>query len=114
MKILQSYPDPLPKKLAYDLTLSPRCQKMTDAKNTVLDVAAWCVYEDEDRDGNPRTILSLRTVEGETYATNSSTFRDDYQAMVDLFGPDGITAIEVITGSSKAGREFITCAYAGE
>jgi hypothetical protein len=35
--------------------------------------------------------------------------------MVDVFAEDAIevTAIEVISGTSKAGREFITCVYAG-
>jgi hypothetical protein len=34
--------------------------------------------------------------------------------MLDMFAGCGeaVTAIEVISGTSKAGREFITCAYA--
>ena len=114
MEIVSNYPEPMSKKTLYDLTLSPKTQKMKDALGTVLDVAAWCVYEDEDKNGNPRTILALSTPEGETFATNSQTFREDFLAMVDMFGPDGVTSLEVISGTSKAGREFITCAYVGE
>lgn len=114
MKIEESYPENLTNKQKYDLTMSPKTRKMKDAKGTVLEISAWCVYTDADKDGNDRQVLSLLTPEGETYATNSATFADDFDKMVDLFGADGITAIEVISGTSKAGREYITCAYAGE
>lgn len=54
------------------------------------------------------------TPEGEVFGTNSATFIDDFEKMAALFGPGGVDAIEVVSGTSKAGREFITCAYAGE
>lgn len=114
MKIVNSYPNPLSKKQQYDLTMSPKTQKMSDNEGCVLDVTAYAEYIDEDAGGNERKVLAILTPEGETMATNSDTFREDFFKMVDLFGPDGVTRIEVISGTSKAGRKFYTCAYAGE
>jgi len=113
MTILKSYPETLSKKALYNLTMSPKTQKMTTAKGSTLEVAAWCLYDDVDKEGEVRRVLSIQTPEGEIFATNSATFQDDFLRMVDLF--DGVvSAIEVISGTSKGGREFIDCAYAGE
>ena len=114
MQIVKTYPEELSKKQLYELTMSPKTQKMKDAKGSVVDVAAWCIYEDEDSNGETRKVLAVLTPEGETLATNSSTFMDDFSKMCDLFGDGGVGRLEVISGTSKAGREFITCAYAGD
>lgn len=114
MKIIKTYPEQLSNKQKYALTMSPKTQKMKDAKGTVLEIAAWAVYTDTDKEGEERQVLSILTPEGETYATNSATFADDFGKMLEVFGPQDLTAIEVISGMSKNGREFITCAYAGE
>lgn len=114
MNIIKTYPEEISNKQLYNLTMSPKTQKMKDAKGTTLEVSAYCVYEDVDKNGEVRTVLAILTPEGETFATNSATFQADFDRMIDMFGPAGITAIEVISGHSKAGREFITCGYAGE
>lgn len=114
MKIIETYPENLSNKQLYDLTLSPKIQKMSENEGCVLLLKAYCKYEDEDSDGKTRELLSVLTTDGESLATNSKTFMDDFDRMVEMFGPDGVTAIEIISGTSKAGRKFITCAYAGE
>lgn len=114
MKINKTYPEALSNKQKYALTMSPKTQKMKDAKGTVIEVSAWCRYTDTDKDGNERDVLAILTPENETYATNSATFMDDFNKMCELFGDDGVTAVEIISGTSKAGREYITCAYAGD
>ena len=114
MQIVNSYPEQLTKKQKYDLTMSPKTCKMKDVKGGALDVAAWCLYDDVDKDGEARRVLTIQTPEGETYATNSATFQTDFLSMVELFGPGGVDRVEIISGMSKAGREFITCCYAGE
>ena len=57
----------------------------------------------------------MMTPEGEVFATNSSTFKNDFNDILSLLesaGMDGtIFSLEVITGTSKAGREFFTCAF---
>lgn len=115
MNIIKMYPENPGKKTAYNLTMSPKMRNMKELKGSVLDVAAWCKYEDIDaKTEELRPILSIMSPEGEVFGTNSPTFIDDFEKMVDLFGPDGVEAVEIISGTSKAGREFITCSYAGE
>ena len=115
MTIQKIYPENASKVQRYALTMSPKMRNMKEVTPSVLDIKAWCIYEDVDaKTQEPRPILSIMTPEGEVFGTNSATFMDDYAKMIDLFGPDGVEAVEVISGTSKAGREFITCAYAGE
>jgi len=72
------------------------------------------LYSDTDKDGNEQTLLSILSEENVAYATNSRTFIEAFSVLCDMFADSGeeITAIKVIGGQSKAGRHFITCAYA--
>ena len=114
MEIIKSFPETLSNKQKYSLTMSPKIQKMTEAKGSTLELACWAIYRDTDSEGEEREILSIITPDGEAFATNSATFRADFERMIDLLGADEVTAIEVISGTSKNNREFITCAYAGD
>ena len=115
MQIIKTIPEQLTNRQLYDLTMSPKTQKMSDAKGSRLEIAAVCIYEDADKKtGELRKVLALLTPDGEIFATNSATFQDDFSTMCEMFGDTGVTAVEVISGTSKAGREFITCAYAGD
>lgn len=115
MRIIKTIPEEMTNKQLYNLTMSPKIQKMREQRGSVIEIAGVCVYEDVDKKtGELHEVLSILTPDGEVFATNSQTFMDDFKALVDMFGESGVTAIEVITGTSKAGREFITCAYAGD
>jgi len=98
----------------YFLTMAPGVQKMKDAVTQTIEVAAFCLYEDVNSKDEQQTILSISTPENEVFATNSPTFIEDFFKMQDLFNECGETvkAVKVISGTSKAGREFITCVYA--
>ena len=111
MNIIRSYPENLTNRQKYDLCMSPNTQKMSDQKGQRLEFSAYALYEDVDKKtGEVKEILTLQTPEGETYGTNSATFRSDFFSMVDLFGEE-FRALEIIGGTSKNGRPFITCAY---
>ena len=113
MKIIDSSEN-LTAKEVYSLTKSPRCQKMRSAVDSRIEIARWVLYQDVNKKtGEEQEILSIETPEGEIFATNSPTFKDDFLDMLDLFRDMGDTvhAINVITGVSKSGREFVTCAY---
>lgn len=100
----------------YHLTMNPATKKMKDCKGQRLEVACWCIYEDVQKStGALQEILAVKTPENEVFATNSPTFIEDFLNMWNLFkdGGETVTAINVISGTSKAGREFITCVYAG-
>jgi hypothetical protein len=114
MNIIETSKD-LTAKDKYFLTMAPSVQKMKDQVSQRIEVSKWCIYEDTNSKGELQKILSIATPENEIFATNSKTFMDDFKRMVEVFALDNIdvTAIEVISGKSKADREFITCVYAG-
>jgi hypothetical protein len=114
MKILKTSGE-LKTKDKYLLTMSPEVQKMKDAVSQVIEVKNWCIYEDTNSKEELQTILAISTPENEVFATNSKTFIDDFQRMIDVFAEDSetVNAIRVTSGTSKAGREFITCVYEG-
>ena len=115
MEILRIYPENATRKQMYDLTSNPVNQKMSLCEGQRLDIAAWCRYQDADsKTGEVRDLFSIQTPEGEVYATNSPTIWREFERMVDMFGPDGVTAIEIASGTSKNGRKFYTAIYAGE
>jgi hypothetical protein len=95
----------------YYLTMAPSVQRMKDAISQRIEIAAWCLYKDLNSEGEEQTILAIATPENEVFATNSPTFIEDFVKMQDMFTDNGdtVSAIKVINGTSKAGREFITC-----
>lgn len=102
-------------KEKYTMTMSPKIQRMKDVIGQQIEVAAWATYEDADsKTGELKTILSIMTPEGKVVATNSATFMRDFDEILDIICDAEeeieVPTIEVITGTSKAGREFITCA----
>ena len=113
MKIINSSENLTPKEI-YSLTMSPKTQKMKDAIGSRIEIGAWAAYEDVNKKtGELQEVLAIMTPEGEIFATNSPTFKEDFFQMQDLFSNMGETvhSISVISGTSKAGREFISCAY---
>lgn len=98
----------LNKRESYKLTLDPAIKKMKDFIGVQIDVAAYCLYKDVNKDGNEVEVLSVMDKDGGVCATNSVTFKRDFMNIADLMDGDDYT-IEVISGLSKAGREFITC-----
>lgn len=114
MKIVKSSEN-LSVKDIYHLTMNPQTQKMKDVIGQRIEIAAWAEYEDLNRkDNTTQNILAIKTPDGETFATNSPTFKNDFSAMVELFESMGekVGAVEVVSGTSNAGREYITCVYA--
>lgn len=100
----------------YQLTMSPKIRRIKDCVGQRFEVAKWCVYEDIDKkSGDTREILSMMSPEGEVFATNSDTFKNDFKDILYLLESAGMAetvfSLEVITGKSKAGRDFFTCAF---
>lgn len=98
----------------YKLTMNPKTEKMQNHKGERLELSAWALYEDvNQKTGELHEILSIKTPDGATYATNSPTFKRDFFNMIELFESMGasVPAIVIDCGTSKADREFITCIY---
>lgn len=95
----------------YLLTMSPKADSVKNHVGERFDVSAWLQFEDMDKKtGEVHTVLSVLTPDNEVLSTISPTFQGDFLDMADLFHND--FAFEVISGKSKAGREFVTCALA--
>ena len=100
------------------ITLLTGCgvKKISDVTGQVIEIAAWLKYADLDHtsgeeEPKEQVILSLLSTDGESFATNSPTFIGDFDKMISLFEGD-LQKVEVISGTSKNGRQFVTCKYA--
>lgn len=107
--------------LKYKLTTSPEIQKMSELEGQRIDIIHFCEYEDvkTDRDGVEKStiVLSVMTREGEMFATNSATVRDDFRNIWEVFGEDldyenGTIPVRIKSGQSKNGRKFFSMVYA--
>lgn len=102
----------LSKEEKYFLTKAQDVMKMRDAVDSTVELECWCIYTDTNKDGEEVELFSMRTVDGETYATNSGTFIEAFKDILDIFTPEEITKLKIMSGQSKNGRQFVTCAYA--
>lgn len=111
MNILKKMPQNLEedKVTLYRLT-KDICNKMKDCAGQRLSVEAYCLYEDVNTKGDQVTLLSIMS-EGVVYTTSSQTFIDAFNDMIEVF-EDDIPDIEVVEGTSKNNRSYITCRLA--
>ena len=95
----------------YFLTMSPKADSVKNHIGERIEVSAWLLFEDADKKtGENHSVLSVLTPENEVFTTISPTFQADFMDMAEIFNND--FAFEIISGKSKAGREFVTCALA--
>lgn len=110
MKTINKSRNDMTARERYKLSNSPDIQKMSNIAGETVTVTDWLFFEDVNRDGESTEILSIATDSG-VYATNSKTFIEAFFEIVDVLAEDGetVTDITVGTGTSKAGRDYITC-----
>ena len=108
MKVIAKSNNLKPQEL-YQMANGNEIKRMRDVAGQTLELAGWLIFEDEKPGGEISTIVSVRTVEGEIYATNSPTFRRSFESMTAFC--DSVDAIKVVSATSKKGRPFITCDY---
>ena len=101
----------LTKEEKYFLTKAQDVQKMTEAVGQVLDLAAWAIYTDTDKDGKEVELFAMLTEDGDKFATNSATFIAAFREILDIFEPGEVKKLKVMNGVSKNNRTFVTCAY---
>lgn len=99
----------------YKLVQSPERKKLTDIKGQSIELDKWVLYTESDKDGKEMTLLALSTVDGTTYCTNSATFCRSFESAVTTFGQfnEEFRVIQVTTGTSKNGRDYIDCVVVG-
>lgn len=94
------------KRLSYKL--SNQTRRMSELVGAPLKIEAWMLYADKDlKTEEEKEVVSL-LVEGTAYATISSSFVREFKKIVDIFGSDELPELEVISGRTKNGREFIS------
>lgn len=95
----------------YALTQAPDREKLTTVKGATLALASWVLYTDVNSKGDEVTLLAMTTDDGHAYCTNSATFCKDFGNAVEMYKQFGeeFTKIQVVTGTSKNGREYIAC-----
>ena len=77
-----------------------------------MRLTAGSITTAPDREtGEIKEVIAIATPDGELFATISNTFREEFMDMVNYFGSD-LGAIKVISGTSKAGRKYVTCSIA--
>lgn len=111
MSIIVNYPAEMTPALKYDLMRNPQMQKLSTAKGQRLSVAAYMIREDTNSDGEVVKILSIRTTDGDLFATNSPVCIREFEAVIEC-NPDTTFDIAVMDGISRNGRHYCTCAWA--
>jgi hypothetical protein len=101
-------------KELYLMTMSAGIGKMTNNIGKRVDIADWLLYEDVNHAGNTQQLLAVKKTDGDVVVTNSPSFIKEFIKLQDVFAEVGetVSAVTVVSGRSKAGREFITCVYA--
>lgn len=99
----------------YKLVQSPIRKKLTDIKGQTIELDKWVLYTEPDKDGKEMSLLALSTVDGTAYCTNSATFCRSFESAVASFSQFGeeFHKIQVATGTSKNGRDYIDCVVVG-
>lgn len=98
----------LSKKEIYVLTCTDGTIAFKDAAGKHIRPTIWAQYRDVDREGVEREILAIMDENGNIYGGNSPTFARKFLEAVDMLG-DELTEIEIITGTSKSGKQFTSC-----
>lgn len=99
------------------MTRANSIRKMETAKGSTLNIDSWVLYEDEKTDkqtGEVSTVVVLSVRDGEeVFATVSPTFKNEFFAIKEMCADAGedFDHVVVTTGTSRAGRTFITCSF---
>lgn len=113
MKILKASNE-FTAKECYQLTRNPDSISMKEMAGQDIQPAAYCMFEDVNSDGEQTTLLSIISADGRTFTTNSETFQREFTFIADLCAEyqEPLSAITVITGTAKSGREYVSCKMA--
>lgn len=107
--VIRKYPETMNPKELYLMLKNPDSVKMSDAKGQTLHPEAYVLFDDVNQGtGEVVHIVSIRS-NGKVYATNSASFIREFDMIAEAFGDD-MPDIEVTTGKSSKGRQYISCA----
>lgn len=97
----------------YQLTLSPEIKTVQDLEDgSVIDVTAFCEFNDvNDQTGEIANLLGILDKNGNSYVTQSATFRRSFMDIADIFADEAEYSFKIkkISGTTKAGRPYVNC-----
>lgn len=83
-----------------------------DCEGAIISASVWVVYNTTDPSGKDIEVLAILDGEdGKVYCTISDTFKRHFFDIVKTFDPE-LPPIQVIYGTSRNGRKFVTCTVA--
>lgn len=99
--------------LSYDMFESPDRLRGADIKGEQVHIDKYCLYEEDNAQGETVKVLTVSTTEGQVFATTSAAFVRTFDRIMELANRCGVTdvCIEVVAERSKNNREYITAKY---
>lgn len=93
----------------YLMTMDAGITSMKDvADGTTIPVDAYIEYKDTKNDGTEAELLSIITVDGKVYSTQSATFKSSLKSIHELMNGKPYAVIKR-SGVTNAGRPFVDC-----
>ena len=70
----------------YTLTMAAGNKKMQDHQDETIEPVTWALYTDTDeKTGEVKEVLSIKTADGDVLGTVSKTFKRDFFSMLSFF-----------------------------
>ena len=102
--------------LSYDMFESPDRLRGVDLEGAKVHIDKFCLYEEDNADGELVKVLTVSTNEGQVFATTSAAFVRTFDRIMELAKRCNVTdvCIEIVAERSKNNREYITAKYVKE
>lgn len=99
--------------LSYDMFESPDRLRGADLKGQQVHIDKYCLYEEDNAQGETVKVLTVSTTEGHVFATTSAAFVRTFDRIMELAHKCNVedVCIEVVAERSKNNREYITAKY---
>lgn len=96
------------KKELYLMTQGAEITTIKDVPDgTNIEISGY-LYFDDRKEEETAHLLSILDNEGNVFTTQSKTFKDSFESIVEIMDDEPFT-IKKVSGESKAGRHFVDC-----
>lgn len=114
--VINSQSKELTKVERYRLTLSPEIKTIQNLPDdTKIEVSAFCEFDDINEDtGEVAHLLGILDSEGNSFVTQSATFKRSFSDIADIFYDEGTASFTIrkISGKTSSGRDYVNCVLA--
>lgn len=99
--------------LSYDMFESPDRLRGADLRCQQVHIDKYCLYEEDNAQGETVKVLTVSTTEGHVFATTSAAFIRTFDRIMELANKCKVTnvCIEIVSERSKNNREYIVAKY---